>query len=345
MLSRRRFLQLAGASALGAWLPALPHDQDLPTSSPSSAVLYIGRAVDYAGLFERPSYSSTKVGAFSFDNLLPIYEELEAEGGYNRTWYRTEGGYVHSANIVPMRPYTDPPPLVTEVGEWGVWAMVIAPWSDCRRAPDPQAETVFRLYHDSVHRVTAVQQAADGEWWYEIHNPRYNRFYWAQAAHLRVIAPEEIAPIRPEVEDKRIDINLAAQVLIAYEGNTEVFRTRVATGNTFQREDGTVDYFETPPGAYRVMLKAPSRHMGSSGTLGGFDYPGVPWCVFFTDDGLAIHGTYWHNDYGAKRSHGCVNARPDDALWIFRWTSPEMPYEAETLPTAYEPATTPVYVF
>jgi lipoprotein-anchoring transpeptidase ErfK/SrfK len=53
----------------------------------------------------------------------------------------------------------------------------------------------------------------------------------------------------------------------------------------------------------------------------------VPWSTFFTYEGIAIHGTYWHNDYGLPRSHGCVNVPIEVAKYIYFWTEPETPYE------------------
>jgi lipoprotein-anchoring transpeptidase ErfK/SrfK len=57
---------------------------------------------------------------------------------------------------------------------------------------------------------------------------------------------------------------------------------------------------------------------------GGFSLPGVPWTSFFAfPGGYAFHGTYWHNNFGVQMSHGCVNMRNEDALWLFRWSTPE----------------------
>ena len=50
--------------------------------------------------------------------------------------------------------------------------------------------------------------------------------------------------------------------------------------------------------------------------------PGVPWTSFFASGGYAFHGAYWHQNYGAQMSRGCVNMRPEDARWLFRWTNP-----------------------
>ena len=63
----------------------------------------------------------------------------------------------------------------------------------------------------------------------------------------------------------------------------------------------------------------------------GFDLPGVPWVSYFTERGVAFHGTYWHNDYGRPRSHGCVNLTPAAAKWIYRWTNPVVPPEKQRM--------------
>lgn len=54
---------------------------------------------------------------------------------------------------------------------------------------------------------------------------------------------------------------------------------------------------------------------------------GVPWCSFFTTEGHAFHGTYWHDDFGTRHSHGCVNMKNEDARWLFRWSRPTAGFE------------------
>jgi lipoprotein-anchoring transpeptidase ErfK/SrfK len=75
----------------------------------------------------------------------------------------------------------------------------------------------------------------------------------------------------------------------------------------------------------------------SGGTLeGGYDLPGIGWVSYFASNGAALHSTYWHNDYGRPKSHGCLNCRPEDAKWIFRWTMPHVPYEPGDLTVDWE---------
>ncbi len=56
-----------------------------------------------------------------------------------------------------------------------------------------------------------------------------------------------------------------------------------------------------------------------------FDLPGVPWVSYIYWTGVALHGTYWHNDYGTPRSGSCINLTPADAKWLYRWTLPIVP--------------------
>jgi lipoprotein-anchoring transpeptidase ErfK/SrfK len=93
--------------------------------------------------------------------------------------------------------------------------------------------------------------------------------------------------------------------------------------------DGTVQNFGTTPGLHRILLKRPSQHMvgGAAGDNDYYDLPGVSWISYFTASGISFHGTYWHNDYGRPRSHGCVNMLPEDAKWVFRWTLPTAAYD------------------
>jgi hypothetical protein len=50
----------------------------------------------------------------------------------------------------------------------------------------------------------------------------------------------------------------------------------------------------------------------------------VPYVMYFYG-GYSLHGTYWHNDFGRARSHGCVNLRTPAAKWLFDWTTPPLP--------------------
>ncbi|MDD2922313.1 MAG: L,D-transpeptidase, partial [Anaerolineales bacterium] len=67
--------------------------------------------------------------------------------------------------------------------------------------------------------------------------------------------------------------------------------------------------------------------MTAGSAQSGYSTPAVPWCTFISGEGVAIHGAFWHNDFGERRLHGCINVKPEDAKWIFRWTTPYISVE------------------
>lgn len=89
----------------------------------------------------------------------------------------------------------------------------------------------------------------------------------------------------------------------------------------------------TPLGDFSTYHKGPSIHMTNQGDAVDniYDLPGVPWVSFFTGNGDAFHGTYWHNDYGRPRSRGCVNLPSEAAKFIYRWSRPTLPPDTDYL--------------
>jgi lipoprotein-anchoring transpeptidase ErfK/SrfK len=106
-----------------------------------------------------------------------------------------------------------------------------------------------------------------------------------------------------------------------------VFLSRVATGGIFRDGD-----FTTPAGTFITFHKRPSRHMAAGNlAAGGYDLPGVPWISYITKGGIALHGTYWHNNFGRPRSHGCINLSCQASKWIYLWTMPSVPPEEQMM--------------
>ncbi len=129
----------------------------------------------------------------------------------------------------------------------------------------------------------------------------------------------------PDGSEKWIEVDLTNFKLYAWEGNRKVYEFSISTGRPG---------YETPSGEYRVWRKVRSQRYkgGIPGTGGYYDLPNVPYSLFFGGNGLdnwkgyAIHGAYWHNDFGIKnRSSGCVNLRPVDAGKLYLWAGPVIP--------------------
>jgi len=157
-----------------------------------------------------------------------------------------------------------------------------------------------------------------GETWYlEARDGSYLRA--DQVIHLRKFNK---APKWARQGKKWIDVSLLRQALVAYEGTTPVYATIVSTG-----AGGIGDPEETHAtvqGAFLVHTKHLSVTMDGDEAGDEFDLRDVPYVQYFTE-GYALHGAYWHDDFGRPRSHGCVNLAPKDAAWLFRWTDPPVP--------------------
>ena len=101
-----------------------------------------------------------------------------------------------------------------------------------------------------------------------------------------------------------------------------VFLTKISSGQLSGKANLT-----TPVGDFSINYKRPSRHMvhGDRVGINGDELYGVPWVSYFTKNGIAFHGTYWHNDFSSPRSHGCINLPIEAARWIYLWTLPVVP--------------------
>jgi hypothetical protein len=126
--------------------------------------------------------------------------------------------------------------------------------------------------------------------------------------------PEGVGP-----EDKWVEVDLFEQTIAAYQGSRMVYATLISGG----REGD-----ETPAGLYRLWVKILEGKMSHPDVEDGdpaFYYiEDVPWTVYF-HEGYSIHASFWHDAFGFRRSHGCVNVSPLDARWFYEWTDPPVP--------------------
>ena len=124
-------------------------------------------------------------------------------------------------------------------------------------------------------------------------------------AQRRTTGSEAAAGIQAPTERKWIDVNVTTQTLNAYEGDRLVFTATVSTG---------LPRTPTVLGRFRIRTKLRSQTMYGP----GYYLPDVPYVMYFYG-AYAIHGTYWHNNFGQPMSRGCVNMRIEDAKWLYEW--------------------------
>ena len=123
-----------------------------------------------------------------------------------------------------------------------------------------------------------------------------------------------------EPGQKRIEVNLSVQKVLAFEGDTKVFDFDISSGK----------WWPTPTGEFTIWAKVRSQKMegGNPAIHTYYNLPNVPYVMFFANDevakmrGFSFHGTYWHNNFGHPMSHGCVNMKIADAHALYDWANP-----------------------
>ncbi len=324
-LSRRDFLKL-GLLALGG-LAFQPYTPFLPALTEFDEGTLVRVATDSVSVYQKPDDESRIVGNWPRDTVLHVYETIRAEKpAYNPVWYRVWGGYMHRAHLQRVSVRYNPVKTRWEEDERYPAEVTVpftqAMWFNERSGWRPN----YRLYYQSVHWVDGIITGPDGEPWYRIMDELFDLHYYAPAIHFRLFSPQEMTPLSPDLpfNAKRIEVNLATQILRAYENERIVLETTISSGNPWLAGPGQ-EPTATPRGEFNIQSKMPSKHMGNGSLAAGpddYELPGVPWTMFFTERGHAFHGTYWHDNYGVPMSHGCINMRPAEALWLFRWAAP-----------------------
>ena len=326
MITRRGFLKMSGVSlaSLLAHPAAFLIDDEPPGPAGKARV-----AAQVVYRYSEPSFRSQRIGSLKRDQILDIYEEvISAEGpDYNPRWYRLSKGYAHSGHMQRVDGAHSYREILRSIPERGQLGEICVPITESFRYLRSEGwRRLYRLYYRSVHWITGLEAGPQGGAWYRLTDDLLHAHHFVPATHVRPIAPQELSPISPHVppDEKRIRISIEDQTLTALEGDQVVLAAKVSTGIPTETPPGRLPT-ETPRGRFHVQTKMPSRHMGDGNLtddLEAYELPGVPWVCFFHKDGIALHGTYWHDNFGHMMSHGCVNLRNEDALWLYRWTTP-----------------------
>jgi len=346
-LSRRDFLKLTGvglgALAMRPLRGVLPLE-NFPTDKKLGRVCIDGK-VDVKAI---PHDGAATVKTLYEDAVVEWLREAVGPKPYsiNRRWVQTPEGYIYASYLQPVYNRPNTPLTALPEGKNGFWAEVTVPYVNLILEGDsphsPWAKDIIETYHRSprfyysqVFWVDAIKTGSDGKIYYRINEDggrppgvtggSYGDLFWAEGAAFRPLTEEDVAPIHPDVDpnDKKIVINLTYQTLSCFEGNTEVFFCRISSGAKWDAYGNAVDTWSTPLGnGQSTWRKAISIHMSGGTTGAGYDTPGISFPIFFNGSGVAIHAAFWHNDFGSPRSHGCVNVTPEDAKWLFRWTTP-----------------------
>ncbi|MBN1267128.1 MAG: L,D-transpeptidase [Anaerolineales bacterium] len=335
-LSRRNFIKVGG---IGFGLAITPGWRESLLSQDFPAADNLGRVCSgRVDIKADPDINSETVGLLYDDAVVEWQYEVT---GWNPTrinqrFVKTPDGYVWSPFLQPVKNLPNLP--VTSLPETslgaGMWVEVTVPYVDLvldnppARSPWLKNSTAPRFYYSQILWADTIEVDENGKAWYRI-NERYGYgdIFWADASAFRQIQPEDVSPINPDVGNKIVEVNLTYQTLSCFEGENEVHFCRISSGAKYNAAGDIVDNWATPLGEHPIWRKAMSMHMSGGTVSGGYDLPGIGWTTLFVGNGVAIHSTFWHNNYGVPMSHGCVNAKPEDAKWVFRWVQPEVAYD------------------
>ena len=328
-INRREFLKYAAEGSLGSLFSfnTLPKKMRLFNNDILSPLL--GRVFkNNAIIYKEPSYSSGIQYYLNANNVLPLAQEMIGDpiNEHNKSWYEvTDYGYIPASSLQPVRQrINQPKEKINSSGELGT---ITVPYTRAWKTNSSIDENLL-FYYGSTHWIKDVYTDSKGDTYYKIVEDRWGDAYYVEAKHMAIIDEDELLPFSTNVpaEEKMLEVSIADQMVIAYEYGKAVFLSHASTGILDQDTD-----YSTTLGDFKINYKRPSRHMVHTDKSGDDDGElfGVPWVTYFTNTGIAFHGTYWHNDFGVQHSHGCINLPIPAAKWIYLWSQPGVPFGQE----------------
>jgi hypothetical protein len=292
-----------------AWAP---HDDGLPFR-------YFFAGANGASGYANPSQEGEAASDQELEQGFSV-AVVEERAIHGKRWGRTpQGRWFALQDLVPARPFLFRGATIANKTLDMAWVKIerasvfASPKADKAAASRVRFEKVHVLEERGTGANTMLRIEPDAK------DPKGE--VWIRARD--VARPSLAAPPEGAQDGERwIDVELSQQTLVAYEGKTPVFATVVSTGKGPPASD-----LGTHLGTHRIWVKILSTKMGNLEKEDQNHYyyiEDVPYVQFF-DKAIALHGAYWHRDFGHVHSHGCVNLAPIDAEWLFQFTGPHMP--------------------
>lgn len=280
-------------------------DPDLPDGSLLDHVTY-AYMEDNINIYPEPSLSSPPLYNVGEGFLyVTLQGQVEANG---HTWYVVNPGQYALAEdirVVPTPEFHGVEVTVQPERPFGWILQEVRPSTEVDGEPNQE---FARLERFTFFQVFDAALGEDDWIWYEIGGGRWVRQTYVSLVDVHS-PPEDVG-----ADEFWVEVDLYEQSFAAYEGSRMVYAGLVSSG---------LNRWPTHEGLFQVF----SRHLQikMSGAEGKIDYyfiEDVPYTMYFDPrNEIALHGAYWHNRYGYKHSHGCVNMPPRDAEWIYNWSA------------------------
>ena len=195
----------------------------------------------------------------------------------------------------------------------GCWVKLDSSCLNVRSGPGTKYKSVKKLRIGAMFLVKQVVKGEDDKLWYQIiadpiRPNKYGKWFVSSDYVKEIAVRTSIPDPLPGEPVKRIEIDLSEQKLRAYEDDKVVMETKVSTG---------IRRLSTPQGNLNILYSRASSYMKGA----DYDLPGVPFDLYITWTGVALHGAYWHDNFGKRMSHGCINMPTDVAEWVYNWVN------------------------
>ena len=258
---------------------------------------------DLINVYAEPTMSSPIVRNVGDGFLYATIQGVQENEG--RIWYQINWGeWVRSEDLILVEASDFTGLEIQRTPERPFGWMVVDYWYSEAPGAEPPDDAVKLPRYTFLEVYEAVEDD-EGWLWYNIGGGR-----WMRQTYVSLIDPEP-RPADVGPDEYWVEIDLYEQTMAAYVGDDMVYAGLVSSG---------LNRWPTHEGLFQVW----DRHWKTkmSGAEGKIDYyfiEDVPHTMFFDND-IALHGAFWHDRYGYKHSHGCVNMPPRDAEWVFKWS-------------------------
>jgi len=301
------------------------HPQPFPAHAPDPSLVYLDIRYGKVSVSNAPVYGSLdQAVSHRSSGIIRHMDSPMSFVSYNdealvdgRKYYQIEyGGWMTANEISRIGAIVPFQGLVFSRNPNRPFGWILYP-VETRRHPsmsNPEF-TGHQLNRYEVVQVFSTQMVDDLEW-YMIGPDEWIPTKQGYERMIGRVTPNNTPP-EGVTNGRWIEINLAEQSFSVYDLDNQsipqlVFASLVATG---------IEPFWTRPGLFQIYQKLPTTLMRGSFEADHSDayyLEDVPWTMYY-DKARALHGAYWHNGFGAVRSHGCVNLSVGDSHWLFNW--------------------------